>query len=222
MNSTRRELLRSAAVFGGALLFSRGLAACGADGRGSGSADSSDDSLVSCAPPTISANHGHELDVPAEDVEAGATKTYSIRGSSSHDHEVTITAEQFAELAGGVAVAVGSTTVAGHSHTVTVTCSGAKKKPAGERDGGSDAGAACGDGARATAVSANHGHALFVPAEDVAAAVAKTYSIEGSASHPHEVTLTEADFAALAAGDALEVVSSNNFGHTHVVTVACA
>ncbi len=71
-----------------------------------------------------------------------------------------------------------STTGARHSHDVTVTCASA---PSPTTDAGTDAGV-CAVGA--TKISANHGHVLTVPAADAAAAVEKTYSIEGSASRP--------------------------------------
>ena len=70
----------------------------------------------------ISANHGHTLAVPRADVAAGGTKTYAIRGSSSHPHSVTVTSAQFAQLRAGATVTLTSTSDAGHSHTVKVIC----------------------------------------------------------------------------------------------------
>ena len=69
----------------------------------------------------ISSNHGHALAVPAADVNAGVEKTYDIQGTSTHNHQVTITAAQFVSLQSGNSVSVVST-VDGHSHEVTVTC----------------------------------------------------------------------------------------------------
>jgi len=215
MNSSRREFLRSVGLFGGAVLFSRAIVACGtADSRGDG--ETSENALVTCGSPVISNNHGHALDLPPADVAAGVEKTYSIKGASNHPHDVTITAAQFATLAAGGTVTVASTVVGGHAHQVTVTCSGASAPPP---DAGSpDAAETCG----ATAISANHGHALQVPAEDVAAGVAKTYSIKGASNHPHDVALTASDFADLTAGKSLTVVSSVVGGHSHTVTVTCS
>lgn len=71
---------------------------------------------------SISANHGHSLTVSAADVNAGNEKTYSIQGSSGHNHEVTITAAQFATLANNQQIQVNSTQGNGHTHSVTVSC----------------------------------------------------------------------------------------------------
>ena len=125
MNSSRRELLRSAALFGGTLLFSRVLAGCAASSdpaaQGDEPSDESSDALVTCRPPVISANHGHSLVVSPADVAAGVAKTYSIQGAAGHDHLVTITAAQFARLGAGQTITIPSTNGAGHTHSVTVT-----------------------------------------------------------------------------------------------------
>ncbi len=71
---------------------------------------------------TIGTNHGHTLEVTQDDVTAGVDKTYDIQGSSMHAHMVTITAADFANLAGGGTVMVTSTTGAAHTHQITVTC----------------------------------------------------------------------------------------------------
>jgi hypothetical protein len=79
---------------------------------------------------------------------------------------------------------------------------------------------ACG----ATAISANHGHSLTIPAADVNSTVNITYSIEGGAGHIHNVTLTPADFAMIKAKTAVTVTSTLGGSpmHTHDVTVNCA
>jgi hypothetical protein len=71
---------------------------------------------------SISANHGHSLAVSKVDVAAGATKTYSIQGTASHPHQVTISAAQFAQLKGGQSISVTSSLVLSHAHAVTVAC----------------------------------------------------------------------------------------------------
>src|SRR5262245_47224046 len=114
--SSRREFLTAMGLFGSTLFVSRGLVAC-QPASGSESVMESDHALVSCEPPKISANHGHVLVLPPEDVAAAVQKTYSIRGAATHDHSVTITAEQFAELALGRSVTVLSTTAGTHTHT---------------------------------------------------------------------------------------------------------
>lgn len=212
MNSSRRELLRSTALLGGALLFSHLLAACavepGAD-DGAEPIDEASDALVTCKPPVISANHGHSLVVSPADVAAGRAKTYSIQGASGHTHGITISAAQFAQLAAGQAIVVTSTIGAGHTHSVTVTCT-------------ASAPTTCGNGARASAISANHGHSLVVPKTDVAAGTSMTYSIQGSASHAHQVSINSAQFAALKSGKRISVTSSVALSHSHTVTVSCA
>ena len=70
----------------------------------------------------ISSNHGHSLAVSAADVQSGAEKTYTIQGSSGHDHSVTLTATNFTTLGNGQSLGVTSTAGGGHTHSVTVTC----------------------------------------------------------------------------------------------------
>ena len=207
MNTTRRQLLRSASILGGGLLLSRVLSACAVETAPTEATATGEEDLVTCQPPTISANHGHALVVSPADVAAGVAKTYSIRGSATHDHSVTVTGAGFAVLARGGSITLTSTTTAGHSHQVTVTCT---------------APATCGNGARATAISGNHGHSLTVAAADVASGAAKTYSIQGAASHAHQVSLTSAHFAKLKTGKTISVTSSVALAHSHMVTVGCA
>jgi hypothetical protein len=64
----------------------------------------------------------HHLVVPAADVVAGTAKTYSIQGTETHDHKVTIDANDFAKLAMDTRVVVTSTRDSGHSHTFLVVC----------------------------------------------------------------------------------------------------
>ena len=66
----------------------------------------------------------HHLVVPAADVVAAVAKTYSIQGTQTHDHMVTLQPADFATLAvnGSMKVTVTSTTTAMHSHTFDVVC----------------------------------------------------------------------------------------------------
>lgn len=68
-------------------------------------------------------------------------------------------------------------------------------------------------------IAANHGHVLEVSAADLDATVDKTYSIQGSSSHPHTVTLTVALLRQIKSGVAVTVVSSDS-GHSHDVRIA--
>ncbi|NKI27547.1 hypothetical protein HCG49_13335 [Arenibacter sp. 6A1] len=71
---------------------------------------------------SIGTNHGHSLTVSKTDVESGAQKTYSIQGSSGHDHQVTVTAANFSTLKNNNSISVNSTSGDGHTHSVTVSC----------------------------------------------------------------------------------------------------
>ena len=71
---------------------------------------------------TIGSNHGHNLTVSTADVQAGAAKTYSIQGTSGHDHTVSLSAADFTQLQNNNTVTVSSTNDDGHTHSVTVRC----------------------------------------------------------------------------------------------------
>jgi hypothetical protein len=79
----------------------------------------------------------------------------------------------------------------------------------------------------ATAISENHGHDVQVSADDLAAAADKTYEIQGTADHTHEVTLTAAELDLIARGNGVTVTSTEatspsvGIAHTHSVTVGC-
>lgn len=89
--------------------------ACGGDDE-----DAPDDG--SSCKAAVATNHGHVMSVSTADLMAGAAKTYDIQGSSAHHHTVALTAQNFADLEAGKVVVVTSSTDAGHSHDVTVTC----------------------------------------------------------------------------------------------------
>lgn len=91
----------------------------------------------------------------------------------------------------------------------------------GDDDGGGMAqppASTCG----AASISDNHGHALSIQKTDLDSTVDKTYSIMGSATHSHSVTLTVAQLAQLKAGNMVTVTSSTADAHSHEVTVRCA
>lgn len=70
-------------------------------------------------------------------------------------------------------------------------------------------------------IAGNHGHVMSVSQADVDAAVEKVYDIEGDAGHNHMVTITASQFATIAAGGNLTVVSTSASAHTHMITVNC-
>lgn len=85
--------------------------------------------------------------------------------------------------------------------------------------GGAQASAAC----TSLGITLNHGHLLSIPAADLDATTARTYSIQGSAPHDHSVTLTPAQLAVLKSGGAVTVTATPGAldGHTHDVGGQC-
>ena len=71
-------------------------------------------------------------------------------------------------------------------------------------------------------ISANHGHSLTVSKDDVMQGTEKTYSIQGSSPHTHNVTLSASNFTSLQGNSSITVVSTSGDGHTHNVMVSCA
>jgi hypothetical protein len=71
-------------------------------------------------------------------------------------------------------------------------------------------------------IGTNHGHTLTVSKTDVENAAEKSYAIQGTASHNHEVIITAANFSALRNNQSIQVISTSSDGHTHSVSVSCA
>jgi hypothetical protein len=81
-------------------------------------------------------------------------------------------------------------------------------------------------GSSGSEITDNHGHLLTVPTADLTSITAMAYSIMGSATHDHSLTLVPDDLAQLNFGGTVTVVSSvtdaPTFGsHSHGVTVTC-
>jgi hypothetical protein len=70
-------------------------------------------------------------------------------------------------------------------------------------------------------IGGNHGHELTVATADLDATITKVYDIRGSAGHTHSVTLTVANFQSLMSGMAVTVTSSEEPGHSHVISIGC-
>jgi len=70
----------------------------------------------------INGNHGHTLTVSKVDVENGVSKEYSIKGTSSHTHMITVSADNFDRLKNNQQISMNSTSGGGHTHSVTVSC----------------------------------------------------------------------------------------------------
>lgn len=79
------------------------------------------DCLANGTNSSISANHGHILNVSKTDVENAVEKSYSIAGSANHDHTVLITADNFELLKTNLSIQVDSS-AAVHTHVITVSC----------------------------------------------------------------------------------------------------
>jgi len=127
MTMTRKGFL--GAVTGGTVLLL--LQACGGGGDDSSAPASPTTPAPAPAPAgtecsssgaAISGNHGHVLEIPEADLDSTANRTYSIQGTSGHDHTVTFTPAQLQSLKAGQAVTVASSATSQHDHNVTVTC----------------------------------------------------------------------------------------------------
>jgi hypothetical protein len=70
----------------------------------------------------ITNNHSHALTIPQADIDAGAQKTYDIKGGSPHSHNLVVTAAHFTMLKAGNSVMI-TTSSGTHMHTVTLRCS---------------------------------------------------------------------------------------------------
>jgi hypothetical protein len=115
MSIMRREVCEALAA-GTVLLLVQGCGGGGGDatpprsaGCGAGGAD-------------ISLNHGHVLVIFSSDLDSIVDMTYSIRGSSDHDHTVTLSVPQLQQLKAGGSVTATASVSAAHSHVATVAC----------------------------------------------------------------------------------------------------
>jgi len=137
----RRDFIRKLFVCASAMSLSAVLISCGKEKKQrqvfnenpfpGGSGGNNDDEFIPAGGSTcnqvanqIQSNHGHFLNVPANDVSSGTQKTYNIGGSSNHSHSVSISASNMQQLAAGQLVQVQSTSSSGHSHIVLVQCFG--------------------------------------------------------------------------------------------------
>ena len=84
--------------------------------------DANADCLANGTAVSIGGNHGHSLTVSKADVQAGIDKTYSIQGTSGHDHTVNLTAANFTSLKNNTSISVTSTNDDSHTHSVQVSC----------------------------------------------------------------------------------------------------
>lgn len=72
---------------------------------------------------SIKDNHLHSIMVPVADLDSVTAKTYSIKGTSDHGHNVTLEPQDFAELKSGISVKKTSDTGGQtHDHEVSILC----------------------------------------------------------------------------------------------------
>jgi len=118
MEMTRKEFLRFALAAAGAAL----AAACGGTSTSEPAQEQPGNCLANGTLASIAANHGHVLLVPKVGVTAEVQKTYDIRGSADHMHQVTLTAADMAALRQNMQAREVSTTDIAHSHSSSVSC----------------------------------------------------------------------------------------------------
>jgi hypothetical protein len=66
-------------------------------------------------------------------------------------------------------------------------------------------------------VSANHGHVAMITSAQVQAGAAISINIEAGAGHPHSVNLPAAAMVDIKAGRPVQLQSTTNSGHDHMV-----
>jgi hypothetical protein len=71
---------------------------------------------------------------------------------------------------------------------------------------------------RTGTISANHGHAATISAAELTAGNAVSLDIRGQATHPHTVTITQAEIGQIAANQRVSKNSTTEDGHSHTVT----
>jgi len=67
-------------------------------------------------------------------------------------------------------------------------------------------------------ISANHGHIATITGAQITAGGALTLNIQGTATHPHMVMISQADLTALKNRQTVTSTSSTDSGHSHTVT----
>lgn len=67
-------------------------------------------------------------------------------------------------------------------------------------------------------VSANHGHSAVITGAQLTAGGALQLDIQGTAPHPHTVSLSATEVGMIAGNQRVSKESSNNDAHTHNVT----
>jgi hypothetical protein len=67
-------------------------------------------------------------------------------------------------------------------------------------------------------ISANHGHTAAITAAQITTGSAVSLNIQGTATHPHTVSVSQSELTTLRNRQSVTIASSNDSGHTHDVT----
>lgn len=99
--------------------------------------------------------------------------------------------------------------------TITISaCGGGGSSPSSPSSPGTPP--ATGD--KVGVIGTNHGHTAVITAAQLTVASALSLDIRGASDHPHTVTLTESQVAAIAANQRVAKESTTDDGHSHTVT----
>ena len=154
----------------------------------------------------VGRNHGHELLLKEEDILAQAQKVYSLRGSSSHDHQLVVSPEEFALVGLGQILRKKTEFGAGHRHRILIRCEPEVLPP--------DMVSAC----RAV-IAGEDGHEVVIPESHVRGGVDRLYDVQGVSGHTHALAIQTTDFQLLLAGQKLDLTTQSAAGHFHHVYI---
>lgn len=116
---TRKQFLDHLA--GGSVVLLLGGCGGGGDSAGAPAPAPSPAPAGGCSA-NILGNHGHVLTIPQADLESTTARTYDILGNADHNHTVTFSATDLANLKAGQTVTVQTSTTLAHSHSISETC----------------------------------------------------------------------------------------------------
>lgn len=140
----------------------------------------------------------HRAVITAAELAAGGALTLDIRGTATHTHTVSLTADEVKAIARGEHVQEASTLEFQHYHIVKFN---------GVLPDGTVTGQAC-----------DPDHRAAITAAELAAGGDLSLDIRGGADHGHIVSLTAAEVATVRAGQHLQTRSTTNVLHSHEVT----
>lgn len=68
-------------------------------------------------------------------------------------------------------------------------------------------------------ISKNHGHNLILDRSELFTGLTRQYEIQGESRHPHTIEMNAERDLALARSGVIEIESSTDVGHSHLVTI---